>query len=133
MPGYATGSIAGIDLQKDGEDLRAVILDGARLLSARAVNNRLSANGNLYTQSITLTAGIAFGVRLDYCSVDVLQAILIAIKAAIDSQTGFSVTLEDDLHNINVNAVPDGSDWLQYPEGRITNQVKGVILRFLTA
>ncbi|MGA9768492.1 MAG: hypothetical protein WBV94_05590 [Blastocatellia bacterium] len=131
---YATGSIAEVDQQVGGEDVRLVILDGARFVNARAVNNRTSASGNLYTQTQMLTAGIPFGVRLDFADIDLLNDTITAIKAAIDAQEPFPVELEDDFHSIAADCVPDGSNWLQYPDGRITgNQVKAVVMRFLTA
>ncbi|HEX8087767.1 MAG TPA: hypothetical protein VF762_02870 [Blastocatellia bacterium] len=100
---------------------------------ASAINNRISASGNVYTQSIGISAGRRFGVRLDFCPVDVLEDIIAAIKAALDAQDTFNVTLEDDLHSIDVDAVPD-PNWLQYAEQRLTgDQVKGAVLRFLTA
>jgi len=134
MPGYGTASIAGVAQQKDGQDLRALIIGGADLMSARAVNNRPAASGtSLYTQTATLTVGIAFGIMLDFDDIDVLRDTVDEIKEAIDAQNIFNVTYEDDLHNLDTDAVPNGSKWLQYAEGRITgNQVKSVILLFLT-
>lgn len=134
MPGYASGSIAEIDQQVGGEDMRLVILDGANLQITSSVNSRSSASGNLYTQSIPLSAGRKFGVRLDFADIDVLNATIAAIQAAVVAQQPFPVQLEDDMHSIDVDAVPDGSNWLQYPDGRITgNQIKAVVMRFLTA
>ncbi|MGA9768396.1 MAG: hypothetical protein WBV94_05100 [Blastocatellia bacterium] len=132
---YATAAIAGVDQQTNGEDLRASLIGGADLLSARAINNRPAASGtSLYTQTAPLTAGIPFAVKLDFDDIDLLKSTVTAIKAAIDSQASFNVTLEDDLHDISTNAVPDGSKWLQYPDRKFTsNQVKSVVMKFLTA
>ena len=114
--------------------MRLVILDGANLQVTPSVNSRSSAGGNLYTQSIPLSAGRRFGVRIDFADLDVLNATIAAIKAAVDEQEPFPVQLEDDMHNIDADCVPDGSNWLQYPDGRITgNQVKAVVMRFVTA
>lgn len=135
MPGYATVSIAGVDQQANGEDLRGLLIGGADLQSAYAINNRSAASGtNLYTQTAPLTAGIPFAVRLDFDDIDLLTETVTAIKAAIASQSSFNVTVEDSLHNVSTNAVPDGSSWLQYPEQRFTsNQVKSVLMKFRTS
>lgn len=135
MPGYASVSIAGVDQQTNGEDLRGLLIGGADLQSAYAINNRPAASGtSLYTQTAPLTAGILFAVRLDFDDIDLLKSTVSAIKTAIGSQAAFNVTLEDELHNISTNAVPDGSTWLQYPEQRFTsNQVKSVLMKFRTS
>lgn len=135
MPGYASVRIAEIDQQTNGEDLRGLLVGGADLLNARAINNRTGASGtSLYTQSAEITAGIPFAVRLDFDDIDLLKSTVAAIKAAIDGQESFNVTLEDGLHEINTSAVPDGSNWLQYPDQRFTSsQVKSVLMKFVTA
>lgn len=133
--GYAEGSIAGAALQNAGGDkFKALILDGANVTSARAINNRTAASGNLYTQTLTLTVGIPFGVLFEYVDTSVLQDIIAAIQTAVDAQATFNVTLTDDLQTIDLDAVPDGSRWLSYDKQRTNpNVVKGVTMRFLTA
>lgn len=133
--GYAVGSIAGVTLENtNGDPFKALILDGANLMTARAINNRVAAAGSLYTQSFAISAGIPFGVRFEFIDLSVLQSIIAAINAAIDDQSSFNVTLRDDLQEISVDAVPAGSAWLAY-DGQRTNPttVKGVTMRFLTA
>lgn len=133
--GYAQGSIAGVDLESSaGVPCKVVILDGANLKTSRAVNNRVSAGGTLYTQTMTITAGRRFGVRLEFCPVDVLASIITAVNAALDDQDTFNVSVADDINDIDTNAVPDGNEWLKYePQRTNEHYIKGVEMRFLTA
>lgn len=133
--GYAVGSIAGVALLSSTDvPCKVLVLDGANLKTARAVNARASANGNLYVQSMPLSAGLRFGVRLDFAPVDVLGSIITAINAALDAGDSFNVTLTDDINEIDTDAVVEGNDWLKYEAGRTNpNYIKGVEMRFLTA
>jgi hypothetical protein len=132
---YASGSVAGVSLSVGGDDCKALILDGANLWLQRAITNTVALDGTVYTQTVNLSGkGQRFGVRIEFIPPDVLGDIVDAIAAAVDGNTPFNVTLEDDLHSVDTDCVPDGSDWLKYPEQR-TNEttIKGVTMRFLTA
>jgi hypothetical protein len=133
--GYLVGSIAGVTLEgPGGAPLRALLIGGGNLMGARAVNNRMSAAGTLYTQSMTLGAGIPFQIKLEFCPLDVLADIVAAIRAAVDAQSSFSVSVQNDIQTVDVDAVPAAGNWLEIAEQR-TNETtaKGIVLNLLTA
>jgi hypothetical protein len=132
--GYAQGAIAENDLETNGVPWKVMILDGARVASAMAVNNRTSANGNLYTQTQPLTAGIAFGALFEFADVQGLLGIIADIKTAMLAGDPFPVDLQDDILHVDADCVVDGGDWLKWPQQRTNEKtIKGVEMRFLTA
>ncbi len=132
---FLTGSIAGVTLEGAGGDpLRAMLIGGGNVLSARAVNSHTSAGGTVYTQSFLVSAGIAFSIRFDFIPPDLLADLVAAIKTAIDSQNSFAVNVQDDIQTVAVNAVVAGSEWLKIEPQRTNDiTVKSVEMSFLTA
>ncbi len=134
---YLTGSIAGVTLEGPSSDpLKATLIGKGPLRSARAVNNRQSAAGTVYTQSFPIVEGIPFGVRFEFLPPDLLDDIVEAIQSAIDAQTTFAVDVEDDNQSVALEAVVAGSNWLEMPDDARTNPliIKGpVVMRFLSA
>lgn len=131
---WAQGSIAGVNLVQDGDPCRTYILDGARLQSHRFLNQRHAADGTVYTQGFdTGGSGLRFGVRLDFIPVDLFHSIIDSITSAVDGNTTFNVSLEDDFQTIDADCTVEGSDWLTYPD-QLTNErfVANVVMRFIT-
>src|SRR5690349_21030488 len=106
---WAQGSIAGVELKNSGGDkCKALILDGANLQPRRFVNQRRGADGTVYTQGLnTAGRGASFGVRIEFCPIDVFQNIIAAINDAVDSMTTFDVELEDDVQSVNAACTVD--------------------------
>lgn len=137
MPGYATGSIAGVALTSGGDNLKCQVIDGGNFDIRLAGTSRRAADGTVSTQILDKgTKGIPFGVELSYAPVSVVSAIVAAIRAALIAGNPFNVTLTDEKHTINASCVwdfeaqPAGP---QYPPQRITTStVKGWTARFLT-
>lgn len=133
--GYAVGSIAGVNLE-DGASTpcKTLILDGANFLSTVTGGSQVAADGTVYTQVLEPVGGIGFGVRVEFVPPDVLTDIVTAVNAAVGGGNAFNVTLADDIHTINVNAIPDfAAGWLKYPSQRTNPDViKDVEFRFIT-
>lgn len=131
---WAQGSVASEDLDVSGDPTRCVILDGANLQPRRFVNQRFGADGTVYTQGFNTSGkGARFGLRFDFIPVELLQAIIAAVNAAVDAGESFNVALEDDFHTIDTDCTVDGSNWLSYPDQRTNSQTfKGVVMRFIT-
>jgi hypothetical protein len=110
------------------------IVQGANVMSPVIVNNRVSADGTVYSQSFPVGGGIPFGAELPFCDLTVLLAILAAVQAAVDLQLSFAVVLTDDFQTVDVQALPASSDWITWEPQR-TNPltVKGVKMQFITA
>jgi hypothetical protein len=132
---YAEGSVAGVALVKDATNLKCQIIDAQNFYSAFVGSTRIAADGTPYTQLLNPgTKGVRFGVLLEFCALSVFTAIKAAIDAALAAETAFNITLADDVHTINVSAVPDFSSgsWIQYPAQRHNAEyVAGVTLRFI--
>ena len=135
MSAYAEGSIAGISLVKDGSACKVLIIDAPAFFSAYQGSTRIAADGTPYTQlHSTGTKGARFGVLMEYMPLTVFAALKLAIDSALAAQQTFNITLSDDLHSINVSALPDYSsgNWITYPTQRLNgNYVAGVTMRFI--
>lgn len=131
---WARGTIAAVSTEHQGDPTRCVILDGHRLQSNRSVNQRISADGTVYTQGFdTEGRGAKFGVRIDSMPIDMFQTMITNINGAIDAFESFDVVLEDDWQSIDRACTVDGTDWLSYA-ARTTNEefVEAVVMRFIT-
>lgn len=133
---YAEGEIAGVALLKDSINLKAQILDGGAFFSAFQGSVRRAADGTPYIQVLnTGTKGAAFGVLLEFATLEVVAAIRSAIDAALAASEPFNVTLQDDFHDINASCVPDFSqgNWISYGTQRMNAEyLAGVTLRFIS-
>lgn len=131
---WAQGSIAGVELSVDGDPVKCLILDGAKLQPRRFVNQKRGADGTVYTQGFdTGGRGASFGLKLDNVPVAMLQQIIEAVNDAVDNNDSFSVELEDDFHSVSADCTVEGSDWLSYPD-QITNErfFANVVMRLVT-
>jgi len=134
---YAQGSIAGVDLKKDGVNCQCFIVDGGAFKLGLRGSMALAADGSPKVQIlVTGQKGIVFGVHLTYFPVSVFDAVLTAIVNAIGGGSTFVVALQDELHTINHNctwdfsAAPNGPT---YPEQRTSAEsIKDVTLRLVT-
>jgi hypothetical protein len=136
MSAYAEGSIAGVALEDgNGTPCKVLLVDAGNFLPTVTGNTQHAADGTPYTQILTVTAGRAFGVRVEYIPPDVLSDIVDAINLAVSGGDPFNVALADDLTSINENCIPDfPAGWLKIESQRThPDVVKGVDFRFLTA
>ena len=131
---YAEGSVAGRALTKDATNLKAYIIDGANFYSEFQGVNRKASDGTPYTQLAQVgTKGVPFGLLLEFNDIDVFNDIKSAIHAALAASGPFPIVLSDDVHSINVSAVPDFPNWIQYPKQRMNAAyVAGVEMRFMS-
>lgn len=133
---YAEVSIAGLPLETAGaEKCKALIVDGANFLITTTGSTQFAVDGTPYTQILDVTAGRAFGIRVDFMPPDLLADIVAAMVAAVSGGDTFNVTAVDDIHDINVACVPDfGQGFVSYsPQRTHPDVVRDITFRFITA
>jgi hypothetical protein len=133
--GYAVGEIAGVVLENAaGSPCKVLLLDVGNFKPTFTGNTVHAADGTPHTQILAVTAGRAFGVRVEYIPPDVLNNIVDAINLAVANGDSFSIDLADDLTTINENCIPDfQAGWLKIePQRTHPDVIKNAELRFLT-
>lgn len=134
--GYAQGSIAGVALQDASAiPCKVLLVDAGNFKPTVVGSTEFAAAGTPYTQILTVAAGRAFGVKIEFIPPDVLNDIIDAINTAVSNGDSFNITLADDLTPINENCIPDfQAAWLSIePQRTHEDVVKNVLFRFLTA
>lgn len=131
---WAQGEIAGVSLIHEGDPVRCDILDGAKTQSNRFVNQRIGADGTVYTQGFSTDGkGVKFGVHFPNIPVDMFRNLIDNVNAAVDAGDSFDVSLTDDIHTISYSCTKDGNDYLVYPSQRTNEQiVDDVTFRFIS-
>lgn len=129
--GYATAVIAGVALT----NCKVLVIDGANLLAQTTGSTQVAADGTVYVQTLAPLGGQAFGLRAEFLSPTLLNAVAAAVEAALAAGSGFLVEAEDDIHNFAVMAYPDfNAGWLSYEEQRTNpDTIKNVTFRFITS
>lgn len=132
--GYASGSILGNNLSTSGRPWKVLFVDEGNLLSAMAINNRVSVGHVVYSQVAELTAGIEFGLLFESADLAGLKEIVADIKAAMLANTPFNVTVANDWVSVNTNCIASGSDWLSWPTSQRTHAetIEKVTIRLMT-
>jgi len=131
--GYATGSIAGVNLTSGGVDCKTEIIDGANLQLGRVGSVVVAASGAVRVQTI-VTSYAPFGVLVFALDATARAGIISAIQTALDADLAFNVTLADGVHSLNLSVVPDFSQqWISYPAQRMTAFLSDVLFRFLVS
>lgn len=134
--GYAHGSLAGVDYNFQGDDVKIMIIDGGNLKLGVVGVNQTAADGTVVTQVYqTGVVGATFGVIIEQAPVDLLDQTLEAIMAALLAGQDFLVILDDDYNHVNFgctwdfNALPRGPS---YPSQRTDGDYVGqVTMRFI--
>lgn len=131
---WAQGEIAGVSLIHEGDPVRCDIVDGARTQARRFVNQRIGADGTVYTQGFDTEGKAAkFGIHFPNIPIDMFLNIITNINAAIDAGDSFDVNLQDDFHTLAVSCTVDGSEFLNYPAQRTNEQIiDDVTFRFIS-
>lgn len=143
MPGrYAEASIAGVSLTDaaTGRPCRVDVLDGEALKSALVGSVSVALDFTVHTQIVERGARSArFGLQVKMLSIEVLNAVVAAMEAALASGEDFVVTARDQTageraDDINVRAVPDYAAMRGglYTRGALSNlYVADVAFRFI--
>lgn len=139
---YAQSTIAGVALQgPGGVNCRVDVVDGEGLKATLTGRSVVALDFSVHTQlSARTSAGVAFGLRVPWMPVALLNSVVAAMETAMLAGTSFVVTAADSLgapfvDDISVSAVPDfqSTAGKYFTRGEMSNGfVKDVTFRFIS-
>jgi hypothetical protein len=139
---YAVATIAGVTLGDEFDRrCRVDVLDGEAGKTQLTGSSVVALDFTVHTQLASRgAAGVAFGLRVAWMPVSLLNEVVSAMEEALSAEDDFEVTASDSggapyADNIAVRAVPDyrASSGKLYARGELSNDfVRDVVFRFIS-